>query len=167
MVSSTLAGMVTDFAPDEDDSRDGSDVILDELAMQRPATETVHEAGCPDRPIGRPVGGTSQATARSAALDVWEHRPTTAPLSLIVAAAGHVDHDHIYRARPGRPGGVPWDHASATAPRPRRSTTTATPIADHEKRATSRDSAVTQAHVLIGCEGLSATDPLGPTMRAA
>ena len=51
---------------------------------------------------------------------------------------------------------------SAAAPRPRRSTN-ATPIADHEKDITRRRD-VTQAHVLIGCEGLSATDPLGPTM---
>ena len=130
-------------------------------------TETVHEAfqlavhG--DRPIGRPVGGTSQAITAVGRLDVWEHyQAHYGPSSLIVAAAGHVDHAHVVERVQAALEASPWDHVSAAAPRPRRSTN-ATPIADHEKDITRRRD-VTQAHVLIGCEGLSATDPLGPTM---
>ena len=160
--------MVTDSRLDEDDFAMERGVILDELAMGEDSpTETVHEAfqlavhG--DRPIGRPVGGTSQAIREVGRSDVWEHyQAHYSPSSLIVAAAGHVDHDHIVERVQAALEASPWDHASAAAPRPRRSTT-ATPIADHEKDIT-RQRDVTQAHVLIGCEGLSATDPLGPTM---
>ena len=168
MATETLADMVTDSRLDEDDFAMERGVILDELAMGEDSpTETVHEAfqlavhG--DRPIGRPVGGTSQAIREVGRSDVWEHYQSHySPSSLIVAAAGHVDHDHIVERVQAALEASPWDHASAAAPRPRRSTT-ATPIADHEKDIT-RQRDVTQAHVLIGCEGLSATDPLGPTM---
>ena len=169
MAIETLADMVTDSRLDEDDFAMERGVILDELAMGEDSpTETVHEAfqlavhG--DRPIGRPVGGTSQAIREVGRSDVWEHYQSHySPSSLIVAAAGHIDHDHIVElVQAALDGSPPWDHASAAAPRPRRSTT-ATPIADHEKDIT-RQRDVTQAHVLIGCEGLSATDPLGPTM---
>jgi len=38
-----------------------------------------------------------------------------------------------------------------------------TPVPEHDKDMTRRRD-VTQAHVIIGCEGLSTTDPAGPTM---
>jgi len=168
MAIETLTDMVTDSRLDEEDFSMERGVILDELAMGEDSpTDTVHDAfqlavhG--DRPIGRPVGGTSQAIREVGRSDVWEHSQSHySPSSLIVAAAGHVDHDHIVERVQAALEASPWYHASAAAPRPRRSTT-ATPIADHEKDIT-RQRDVTQAHVLIGCEGLSATDPLGPTM---
>ena len=168
MAIETLTDMVTDSRLGEEDFAMERGVILDELAMGEDSpTETVHEAfqlavhG--DRPIGRPVGGTSQAISAVGRLDVWEHyQAHYGPSSLIVAAAGHVDHAHVVERVQAALEASPWDHVSAAAPRPRRSTN-ATPIADHEKDLTRRRD-VTQAHVLIGCEGLSATDPLGPTM---
>lgn len=168
MAIETLTDMVTDSRLGEEDFAMERGVILDELAMGEDSpTETVHEAfqlavhG--DRPIGRPVGGTSQAITAVGRLDVWEHyQAHYGPSSLIVAAAGHVDHAHVVERVQAALEASPWDHVSAAAPRPRRSTNT-TPIADHEKDITRRRD-VTQAHVLIGCEGLSATDPLGPTM---
>ena len=168
MAIETLTDMVTDSRLGEEDFAMERGVILDELAMGEDSpTETVHEAfqlavhG--DRPIGRPVGGTSQAITAVGRSDVWEHyQAHYGPSSLIVAAAGHVDHAHVVERVQAALEASPWDHVSAAAPRPRRSTT-ATPIADHEKDITRRRD-VTQAHVLIGCEGLSATDPLGPTM---
>ena len=131
-------------------------------------TETVHEAfqlavhG--DRPIGRPVGGTSQAIREVGRSDVIGSTtsPTTRPPRL--SSQPPATSTTTTSSSASRPPWTasPWDHASANSPRPRRSTT-ATPIADHEKDIT-RQRDVTQAHVLIGCEGLSATDPLGPTM---
>ena len=168
MAIETLADMVTDSRLDEEDFAMERGVILDELAMGEDSpTETVHEAfqlavhG--DRPIGRPVGGTSQAITAVGRCDVWDHyQAHYGPSSLIVAAAGHVDHAQVVERVQAALEVSPWDHVSAAAPRPRRSTN-ATPIANHEKDITRRRD-VTQAHVLIGCEGLSATDPLGPTM---
>ena len=143
-------------------------VILDELAMGEDSpTDTVHDAfqlavhG--DRPIGRPVGGTPQAIREVERADVWEHyQAHYGPSSLIVAAAGNVDHESVCERVQAALEGSPWDARSAASPRPRRSTTV-TPIAAHDKDITRRRD-VTQAHVIIGCEGLSATDPAGPTM---
>ena len=128
MAIETLADMVTDSRLDEDDFAMERGVILDELAMGEDSpTETVHEAfqlavhG--DRPIGRPVGGTSQAIREVGRSDVWEHYQSHySPSSLIVAAAGHIDHDHIVELVQAALEASPWDHASAAAPRPRRST---------------------------------------------
>ena len=164
MAIETLADMVTDSRLDEEDFAMERGVILDELAMGEDSpTETVHEAFQLAVHGERPVGGTSQAIREVGRSDVWEHyQAHYGPSSLIVAAAGHVDHDHVCERVQAALEASPWDHASANSPRPRRSTQSL-PIEDHEQHITRRRD-VTQAHVLIGCEGLSATDPLGPTM---
>ena len=168
MAIETLTDMVTDSRLDEDDFSMERGVILDELAMGEDSpTDTVHDAfqlavhG--ERPIGRPVGGTAQAIREVERADVWEHyQAHYGPSSLIVAAAGNVDHESVCERVQAALDGSPWDGRSAAAPRPRRSTAPS-PIADHDKDITRRRD-VTQAHVIIGCEGLSATDPAGPTM---
>ncbi|AKU64688.1 zinc protease [Schaalia meyeri] len=168
MAIETLTDMVSDSRLDGTDFAMERGVILDELAMGEDSpTDTVHDAfqlavhG--DRPIGRPVGGTAQAISGVDRADVWEHyQAHYAPSSLIVAAAGSVDHDHVCERVQAALDASPWDAGGAAAPRPRRSTTR-TPIADHEREITRRRD-VTQTHVVIGCEGLSATDPTGPTM---
>ena len=173
MAIETLTDMVTDSRLDEvvSESTDlllERGVILDELAMGEDSpTDTVHDtfqlAVHGDRPIGRPVGGTAQAIREVERADVWEHyQAHYCPSSLIVAAAGNVDHESVCERVQAALEGSPWDAGSAASPWPRRSTTV-TPIADHDKDITRRRD-VTQAHVIIGCEGLSATDPAGPTM---
>ena len=143
MAIETLADMVTDSRLDEDDFSMERGVILDELAMGEDSpTEAIRE-------VER--------------ADVWEHYQTHyGPSSLIVAAAGNVDHESVCERVQAALDGSPWDGRSAASPRPRRSTAPS-PIADHDKDITRRRD-VTQAHVIIGCEGLSATDPAGPTM---
>ena len=160
MAIEMLADMVTDSRLDEDDFSMERGVILDELAMGEDSpTDTVHG----DRPIGRPVGGTAQAIREVERADVWEHyQAHYGPSSLIVAAAGNVDHESVCERVQAALDGSPWDGRSAASPRPRRSTAPS-PIAEHDKDITRRRD-VTQAHVIIGCEGLSATDPAGPTM---
>ena len=126
MAIETLTDMVTDSRLDEEDFAMERGVILDELAMGEDSpTETVHEAfqlavhG--DRPIGRPVGGTSQAIREVGRSDVWEHyQAHYGPSSLIVAAAGNVDHDHVCERVQAALEGSPWDGRSASEPRPRR-----------------------------------------------
>ena len=168
MAIETLTDMVTDSRLDEVDFSMERGVILDELAMGEDSpTDTVHDtfqlAVHGDRPIGRPVGGTPEAIREVERADVWEHyQAHYGPSSLIVAAAGNVDHESVCERVQAALEGSPWDARSAASPRPRRSTTV-TPIADHDKDITRRRD-VTQAHVIIGCEGLAATDPAGPTM---
>ena len=163
-----LVDMVTGSVLDPADFDTERGVILDELAMgDDNPVEVVHDAfqlavhG--DTPIGRPVGGTADAIRAVGRDDVWEHyQAHYCPSSLIVAAAGNVDHESVCERVQAALEGSPWDAGSAASPWPRRSTTV-TPIADHDKDITRRRD-VTQAHVIIGCEGLSATDPAGPTM---
>ena len=163
-----LVDMVTGSVLDPADFDTERGVILDELAMgDDNPVEVVHDAfqlavhG--DTPIGRPVGGTADAIRAVGRDDVWEHyQAHYGPSSLIVAAAGNVDHESVCERVQAALDGSPWDGRSAAAPRPRRSTALS-PITDHDKDVTRRRD-VTQAHVIIGCEGLSATDPAGPTM---
>lgn len=168
MAIETLADMVSDSRLDEADFATERGVILDELAMGEDSpTETVHDAfqlavhG--DRPIGRPVGGTAQAISAVTRDDVWDHyQAHYGPASLIVAAAGNVDHDHVCERVQAALDASPWDERAVASPRPRRSTQRSAP-AEHDRDITRRRD-VTQAHVVIGCEGLPATDPKGPTM---
>ena len=98
-------------------------VILDELAMGEDSpTDTVHDtfqlAVHGDRPIGRPVGGTPQAIREVERADVWEHyQAHYGPSSLIVAAAGNVDHDSVCERVQAALEGSPWDAGSAASPR--------------------------------------------------
>ena len=158
MAIETLTDMVTDSRLDEEDFSMERGVILDELVH-----DAFQLAVHGDRPIGRHAGGTPHAIREVERADVWEHyQAHYGPSSLIVAAAGNVDHESVCERVQAALEGSPWDARSAAAPRPRRDTTV-TPIADHDKDITRRRD-VTQAHVVIGCEGLSATDPAGPTM---
>ena len=114
MAIETLTDMVTDSRLDEEDFSMERGVILDELAMGEDSpTDTVHDAfqlavhG--DRPIGRPVGGTPQAIREVERADVWEHyQAHYGPSSLIVAAAGNVDHES---------GSRPWIDEAGARPR--------------------------------------------------
>lgn len=168
MAIDTLSDMVTDSVLDEDDFAMERGVILDELAMGEDSpTDTVHDAfqlavhG--DRPIGRPVGGTARAIREVERRDVWEHyQEHYGPNSLIVAAAGNVDHHRVVERVQAALESSPWEVGVVAEPRPRRSVTPS-PIGEHDRQITRRRD-VTQAHVVIGCEGLSATDPAGPTM---
>ncbi|WP_312349813.1 pitrilysin family protein, partial [Actinomyces sp.] len=101
MAVDVLADMVTSSRLDTADFDLERGVILDELAMAEDSpTEVVHDAfqlavhG--DTPLGRPVGGTAAAIRAVGRDAVWDHyRHSYGPDTLVVAAAGSVDHDHL------------------------------------------------------------------------
>lgn len=163
MAVDVITDMVTSARLDEAELETERGVILEELAMNDddPA-DVVHEefaaAVLAGHALGRPIGGTPdtiRAVPRSA---VWEHyqwhyRPET----LVISAAGGVDHDALcaQAAQALTDGG--WDLAAGAAPRARRDSADITGVGEVGTELTVRRT-VEQGNVIIGSTGLSATD---------
>lgn len=96
-----LADMVTNSVLDAGEFENEREVILEELAMAADdladvAGERFFEAVLQDHPLGRPIGGNPE-TIRSARRDDVNHhyRERYDPSTLVVTAAGAVDHDAL------------------------------------------------------------------------
>ncbi|WP_130781685.1 M16 family metallopeptidase, partial [Cellulomonas biazotea] len=99
MAVDVISDMVTSARLDADELETERGVILEELAMNDDdPSDVVHEqfaaAVLGEHPLGRPIGGTPD-TIRAVPRDaVWEHyRWHYTPATLVVTAAGGVDHD--------------------------------------------------------------------------
>lgn len=110
MAVDVIADMVTSARLDTDELETERGVILEELAMNDDdPSDVVHEQFATvvfgSHALGRPIGGTPQ-TIRDVPRDaVWEHyRQHYRPATLVVTAAGGVDHDvlceQVLRALP-------------------------------------------------------------------
>ncbi|HEY0217234.1 MAG TPA: pitrilysin family protein [Cellulomonas sp.] len=164
MAVDVIADMVTSARLDADELETERGVILEELAMNDDdPSDVVHERFATvvlgDHPLGRPIGGTPE-TIRAVPRDaVWEHyREHYQPGTLVVTAAGGVDHDRLAEqvARALTDGG--WDLADGAVPRVRRGPGDAVPVTAGASRVTIRR-ATEQANVIVGGTGLTATDP--------
>ncbi|GMA26454.1 hypothetical protein GCM10025864_42130 [Luteimicrobium album] len=124
MAVDVIADMVTSAAIDADELETEREVILEELAMNDDdPSDVVHErfsetvlAG---HPLGRPIGGTPE-TIRAVPRDaVWEHyRWHYRPETLVVSAAGGVDHDALVSQVADALVAGGWDLDPALAPAP-------------------------------------------------
>lgn len=164
MAVDVIADMVTSARLETDELETERGVILEELAMNDDdPSDVVHERFATvvlgDHPLGRPIGGTPE-TIRAVPRDaVWEHyREHYRPATLVMTAAGNVDHDvlaaQIVRALAD--GG--WDLAEGAAPVARRGAADVLPVTAGASRVTVRR-ATEQANVIVGGTGLTATDP--------
>ena len=94
-----LADMVTKSVIDADEFENERGVILEELAMAADdladvANERFFEAVLGALPLGRPIGGSPDTIRAARRDDVASHyRAEYDPSTLVVAAAGAVDHD--------------------------------------------------------------------------
>ena len=138
-------------------------VILEELAMNEDdPTDVAHEkfavAVLGDTPIGRPIGGTPETIKAVPRDAVWEHyKQHYRPDTLVVTAAGSVEHDAFVQQVQNRLAAGGWELAAGVAPAARRSTITDdTELADGSVVTITRP--VEQANVIVGCLGYSATD---------
>lgn len=165
MAVDVIADMVTSARLDTDELETERGVILEELAMNDDdPSDVVHErfaqAVLGTHPLGRPIGGTPD-TIRAVPRDaVWEHyREHYRPATLVVTAAGGVDHDVLVKqvAHALAEGG--WDLTDGAAPNARRR------AEDVEGGIPAEGSQITvsrtteQANVIVGGTGLTATDP--------
>jgi len=153
MAVDLLAEMVSEPALDADDVDGEREVILEELAMVNDAPDELaasmlDEAVFPDHGLGREVLGrpeTLEGLERGSLASIHErwYRGAT----LVVAAAGAVDHDRLVDQVGG------W-FPNGTADVPIRSVPTVPPAGE-----TSLERDSEQVHVAIGWRGLPIDDP--------
>jgi predicted Zn-dependent peptidase len=164
MAVDVIADMVTSARLDRDELETERGVILEELAMNDDdPSDVVHERFATvvlgEHPLGRPIGGTPD-TIRAVPRDaVWEHyRQHYRPDTLVVTAAGNVDHDALAEqvTRALADGG--WDLAAGVAPAARRGASSALPVTAGASEVTVRRT-TEQGNVIVGGTGLTATDP--------
>lgn len=97
----TLADMVTNSVIDAAEFETERGVILEELAMAADdladvASERFFEAVLRDHPLGRPIGGNAETIRAARREDVLAHYLAEYdPSTLVVTAAGAVDHDRL------------------------------------------------------------------------
>lgn len=164
MAVDVISDMVTSARLDRDELETERGVILEELAMNDDdPSDVVHERFATvvlgEHPLGRPIGGTPD-TIRAVPRDaVWEHyRQHYRPDTLVVTAAGNVDHDALAEqvTRQLRDGG--WDLADGVAPAARRGSSEALPVTAGASEVTVHRT-TEQGNVIVGGTGLTATDP--------
>ncbi|ACV08682.1 M16 family metallopeptidase [Jonesia denitrificans] len=162
MAVDVILDMVTSASLDAHELEIERGVILEELAMNDDDPgDVIHEHFTShvlgDHPLGRPIGGTAHTITAVPREAVWAHyRAHYVPEGLVVTAAGSVDHDVLCDMVLEALDRGGWDLASAATPLPRRSASPLdVPLSEHRvdiPRATE------QAHVIVGCQGLSAAD---------
>ena len=165
-----LADMVSSSVIDPAEFENEREVILEELAMAADdladvANERFFEAVLQDHPLGRPIGGNPD-TIRAARRDdvVAHYLGQYDPSTLVVTAAGAVDHDRlvewVVRALEAADASR-WDLGSERLPARR------TPAGAGEAPESTRSAARVllterpseQINLMIGTTGLSSSDP--------
>ncbi|GAB3157577.1 pitrilysin family protein [Myceligenerans halotolerans] len=164
MAVDVIGDMVTSARLDAKELETERGVILEELAMtdDDPA-DVVHEefsaAVLGSHPLGRPIGGTADTIGAVPRDAVWDHyRTHYEPGTLVVAAAGGVDHDELCDlvAHALTAGG--WTLEEAIAPRMRRDATPQTEGIPTRGTTRTVRRPVEQANIIVGGTGLAATD---------
>ncbi|GEA88328.1 M16 family metallopeptidase [Cellulomonas cellasea] len=165
MAVDVIADMVTSARLDTDELETERGVILEELAMNDDdPSDVVHErfaeAVLGTHPLGRPIGGTPD-TIRAVPRDaVWEHyREHYRPATLVVTAAGGVDHDVLVKqvAHALAEGG--WNLTDGVAPNARREARDVDGGIPTDGSQITVSRTTEQANVIVGGTGLTATDP--------
>ncbi|MFS0703513.1 M16 family metallopeptidase [Cellulomonas sp. 179-A 9B4 NHS] len=163
MAVDVIADMVTSARLDADELETERGVILEELAMNDDdPSDVAHEqfatAVFGDTPLGRPIGGTPH-TIRSVPRDaVWEHyREHYRPETLVVTAAGGVDHDALCAQVLDALTAGGWTLDDTAAPTSRRAASDAQVTAVPTELTIRRQTE--QANVIVGGLCLTATDP--------
>ncbi|MBF0686634.1 MAG: insulinase family protein [Cellulomonas sp.] len=162
MAVDVIADMVTSARLDADELETERGVILEELAMNDDdPSDVAHEqfatAVFGDTPLGRPIGGTPHAI-RSVPRDaVWEHyREHYRSDTLVVTAAGGVDHDALCAQVADALADGGWTLAAAAVPASRRPAGAPGPAATGAELTVRRPTE--QANVIVGGTCLNATD---------
>ena len=158
-----LTDMVTSSLLDPAEVETERGVIVSELAdaADDPA-DVAHEAFAraafgEGTPLGRPIGGTP-ATVTAVPRDaVWDHyRRTYAADTLVVAAAGAVDHEEICEQVRAGLERASWDTTGAVAPRPRRFETE--PLTSLTVSDVTIERDCEQSHLYLTCQGIAVRD---------
>ena len=163
MAVDVIADMVTSARIDAEDVASERGVILEELAMNDddPA-DVVHERFAElvlgDHPLGRPIGGTPDTIRDVPPEAIRAHyRRHYQPETLVVTAAGGVDHDAVCGMVGAALRRAGWRMDADAGPRPRRTRALGVVGAPHGRLLTVHR-ATEQANVILGGLGSVATD---------
>ncbi|SDQ54641.1 M16 family metallopeptidase [Leucobacter chromiiresistens] len=176
-----LSDMVANSVLDADEFETERGVILEELAMAADdladvANERFFEAVLGEHPLGRPIGGWPETITEARRADVDRHyRDRYDPSTLVVTAAGAVDHDRLVAQVLAALNASPeerWHTDGAAAPVRREQVVDASPAGAEAPGRASLDSPLEreprvriterpseQVNLLIGTHGFSAGDP--------
>ena len=158
-----LADMVTSSLLEPTDVETERGVIVSELAdaADDPA-DVAQEAFAraafgEDTPLGRPIGGTNETVTAVPRDAVWEHyKRTYASDTLVVAAAGAVDHDEVCERVLADLAAAGWDASPDAAPRERRFEVEPFAPLDVHDITVPRESE--QSHLYLTCQGIAVRD---------
>jgi len=168
MAIEVISDMLTSSLLDRDEFETERGVILEELAMADDdpgdvTSERFFEAVLGDHALGRPIGGspeTIQAVSRGA---VWEHyRANYRAQDLVITVAGAVDHDELVAGVTAALRRADWNLDAAATPVLRRSASG--DLIERGSPLVVVQRPIEQANILLGVEGLAASDPRRSTL---
>ncbi|MDO5048928.1 MAG: pitrilysin family protein [Actinomycetaceae bacterium] len=170
MAVTVLMDMLTSSILDKDEFERERGVILDELAMGNDdPMEVVHEnfslAVFGEHPLGRPIGGsveTVSATPRESVMGYYRDKYRSD--SLVVVAAGAVDHDELCDLVAASLQTAGWSADPGKAPERPRPIGATGELPVYESREVVKEKPGEQAHLIIGGRGLTANDERRPAM---
>ena len=162
MAVDVITDMITSARVDAEELETERGVILEELAMNDDdPSDVVHEqfaaAVLGHHELGRPIGGTPGTILAVPREAVWSHyREHYAPGTLVVTAAGGVDHDALCRQVLDALGAGGWDLDPAALPGARRPV--GAPVVPPVGTELVVRRPTEQANVILGGVGLTSTD---------
>jgi predicted Zn-dependent peptidase len=168
MAVDVIADMLTSSLIDRDEFETERGVILEELAMadDDPADvtgERFFEAVLGEHALGRPIGGDASTIGSVTRDAVWEHyQANYRPQDLVITVAGAVDHVELVAQVISALERGGWDLSVSAAPVERRN-----PTGELIQRGSALSVVhrpIEQANILLGVEGLAATDPRRATL---
>ncbi|WP_146339446.1 pitrilysin family protein [Nesterenkonia sp. NBAIMH1] len=162
MAAEVLTDLVTSAVIDPDEMETERGVILEELAMDEDdPTDVVHERFSEQvlsgHPLGRPIGGTTEAILAASRADVVDHyRRWYRPEELVITAAGGVDHDELVSMVAQALEASDWDVSGRGEPAARRVGDVQTIPVD--EGVVKHRKSIEQSQVIIGGRGPAAGD---------
>ncbi len=171
MAVAVLADMFTSSIIDPEEFESERGVILEELAMADDdpsdvVSERFFEAVFGAHPLGRPIGGSPESIGAVGREAVWEHyRANYRPQDLVVTVAGAVDHDILLAGITSALETAGWDLSIAGTPVERRnpgSVVSGGLVQGSPRTIVGRPTE--QVNLLLGVQGLAASDDRRPTM---
>ncbi|WP_172458347.1 M16 family metallopeptidase [Actinomyces bovis] len=110
-----------------------------------------------EAPLGRPIGGTPEVIAAVPRDAIWEHyQRTYAADTLVVAAAGAVNHEEVCERVLADLAAAGWDDSASASPRPRRFETE--PFQPLQVQDLTVPRETEQAQLYLLCQGIALRD---------
>ncbi|MDO5728867.1 MAG: pitrilysin family protein [Actinomycetaceae bacterium] len=170
MAVSVLIDMVTSSVLEAAEFERERDVILDELAMGNDdPVEVVHEnfskALYGTHPLGRPIGGTYDTVAAARRDDVFDfYRDAYRSNSLVIVAAGAVDHDQLCDLVSRALNATDWDREVSAVPIQTLPCGRGGEQPEYISREIIQHKVGEQAHIIVGTRGIAANDERRPAL---